>query len=159
MSTIIEIDTSSAIEEVIRLEKEIENYKKLSKQIEDENKELVKGMKELADQGGSNSEQFKQMNQKLIENRKTLVENNAARSVLTNSVKNLNKQMESAYRLQNNENTSLNSMRKSLTDLRVIYDNLEDQESEYAKSVLSDIAEMNEKLKSQEEAQGIYSRI
>ena len=27
MSTIIEIDTSSAIEEVIRLEKEIENYK------------------------------------------------------------------------------------------------------------------------------------
>ena len=65
MSTIIEIDTSSAIEEVIRLEKEIENYKKLSKQIEDENKELVKGMKELAEQGGSNSEQFKQMNQKL----------------------------------------------------------------------------------------------
>ena len=158
MSTIIEIDTSSAIEEVIRLEKEIENYKKLSKQIEDENKELVKGMKELAEQGGSNSEQFKQMNQKLIENRKTLVENNAARSVLTNSVKNLNKQMESAYRLQNNENTSLNSMRKSLTDLRVIYDNLEDQESEYAKQVLSDIAEMNEKVKSQEEAQGIYSR-
>ena len=158
MSTIIEIDTSSAIEEVIRLEKEIENYKKISKQLEDENKGLVKGMKELADQGGNNSEQFKQMSQKLIENRKTLVENNAARSVLTNSVKNLNKQMESAYRLQNNENSSLNSMRKSLTDLRVIYDNLEDQESEYAKSVLSDINEMNEAVKSQEEAQGIYSR-
>ena len=158
MSTIIEIDTSSAIEEVIRLEKEIENYKKISKQLEDENKGLVKGMKELADQGGNNSEQFKQMSQKLIENRKTLVENNAARSVLTNSVKNLNKQMESAYRLQNNENSSLNSMRKSLTDLRVIYDNLEDQESEYAKQVLSDINEMNEAVKSQEEAQGIYSR-
>ena len=158
MSTIIEIDTSSAIEEVIRLEKEIENYKKISKLLEDENKELVKGMKELADQGGDNSEQFKQMSQKLIENRKTLVENNAARSVLTNSVKNLNKQMESAYRLQNNENSSLNSMRKSLTDLRVIYDNLEDQESEYAKQVLSDINEMNGAVKSQEEAQGIYSR-
>ena len=64
MSTIIEIDTSSAIEEVIRLEKEIENYKKISKQLEDENKGLVKGMKELADQGGDNSEQFKQMSQK-----------------------------------------------------------------------------------------------
>ena len=72
---------------------------------------------------------------------------------------NLNKQMESAYRLQNNENTSLNSMRKIFTDLRVIYDNLEDQESEYAKQVLSDIAEIIKKIKSQEEAQGIYSRI
>lgn len=158
MSTIIEIDTSSAIEEVIRLEKEIENYKKISKQLDDENKALVKGMQELESQGGGNTEQFRQMNQKLIENRKTLVENNAARSVLTNSVKNLNKQMESAYRLQNNENSSLNSMRKSLTDLRVIYDNLEDQESEYAKQVLSDIAAMNKSVSSQEEAQGIYSR-
>ena len=72
---------------------------------------------------------------------------------------NLNKQMESAYRLQNNENTSLNSMRKIFTDLRVIYDNLEDQESEYAKQVLSDIAEIIKKIKSLEEAQGMYSRI
>ena len=42
--------------------------------------------------------------------------------------------------------------------MRVVYDNLEDKESEYAKSVLSDINEMNEAVKSQEEAQGIYAR-
>ena len=158
MSTIIEIDTSSAIEEVIRLEKEIERYNLSTKQLKDANKELEKGLQDLSAQGKGNSEQFQQMTQKLVENRKTLVENNAARSVLTNSVKNLNKQMESAYRLQTNESASLNSMRKSLTDLRVIYDNLEDQESEYAKQVLSDISAMNEAVTAQEEAQGIYSR-
>ena len=56
------------------------------------------------------------------------------------------------------EATSLKAMWKRLTDLRVIYDNLEDQESEYAKSVLSDINAMNEAVKSQEEAQGMYYR-
>lgn len=158
MSTIIEIDTRDAIESILALEKRVESYNQLTKQLEAENKTIVKTMQELANAGNANSEQYRQNNEQLVKNRKLLIETKSEKEVLTDAIKNQNKQLESAYRLQTQESKSLNEMRKHLIDLRVIYDNLEDQESEYAKSVLADINETNEAVKAQEEQQGIYTR-
>ena len=158
MSTIIEIDTRDAIESILALEKRVESYNQLTKQLEAENKTIVKTMQELANAGNANSEQYRQNNEQLVKNRKLLIETKSEKEVLTDAIKNQNKQLESAYRLQTQESKSLNEMRKQLVDLRVIYDNLSEQESDYAKSVLANINEMNEAVKAQEEQQGIYTR-
>ena len=158
MSTIIEIDTRDAIESILALEKRVESYNQLTKQLEAENKTIVKTMQELANAGDANSEQYRQNNEQLVKNRKLLIETKSEKEVLTDAIKNQNKQLESAYRLQTQESKSLNEMRKQLVDLRVIYDNLSEQESDYAKSVLANINEMNEAVKAQEEQQGIYTR-
>ena len=158
MSTIIEIDTRDAIESILALEKRVESYNQLTKQLEAENKTIVKTMQELANAGNANSEQYRQNNEQLVKNRKLLIETKSEKEVLTDAIKNQNKQLESAYRLQTQESKSLNEMRKQLVDLRVIYDNLEDQESDYAKSVLANINEMNKAVTAQEEQQGIYTR-
>lgn len=158
MSTIIEIDTHDAIESILALEKRVESYNQLTKQLETENKTIVKTMQELANAGNANSEQYRQNNEQLVKNRKLLIETKSEKEVLTDAIKNQNKQLESAYRLQTQESKSLNEMRKQLVDLRVIYDNLSEQESDYAKSVLANINEMNEAVKAQEEQQGIYTR-
>lgn len=158
MSTIIEIDTRDAIESILALEKRVESYNQLTKQLEAENKTIVKTMQELANAGNANSEQYRQNNEQLVKNRKLLIETKSEKEVLTDAIKNQNKQLESAYRLQTQESKSLNEMRKQLVDLRVIYDNLGEQESDYAKSVLANINEMNEAVKAQEEQQGIYTR-
>ena len=158
MSTIIEIDTRDAIESILALEKRVESYNQLTKQLETENKTIVKTMQELANAGNANSEQYRQNNEQLVKNRKLLIETKSEKEVLTDAIKNQNKQLESAYRLQTQESKSLNEMRKQLVDLRVIYDNLSEQESDYAKSVLANINEMNEAVKAQEEQQGIYTR-
>lgn len=63
-------------------------------------------------------------------------------ALMLDAIRTQSKQLEALMRLDKEEETSL-TMRKRLTDLRAVYDNLEDQESEYAKSVLSDINAMN----------------
>ena len=158
MSTIIEINTSEAVANLAKLREELEATKTKIKTLETENKSLVQEMQDLTKAGQENSEQFKKAAATLENNRRLLVMENAARGVTSDTIRTQSKQLEALMRLDKQEETSLNAMRKRLTDLRAVYDNLEDQESEYAKSVLSDINAMNEAVKSQEEAQGIYSR-
>ena len=158
MSTIIEINTSEAVSNLAKLREELEATKAKIKNLETENKSLVQEMQDLSKAGQENSEQFKKAAATLENNRRLIVLENAARGVTSDAIRTQSKQLEALMRLGEKEESSLNAMRKRLTDLRAVYDNLEDQESEYAKSVLSDINAMNEAVKSQEEAQGIYSR-
>ena len=57
------------------------------------------------------------------------------------------------------DTTSFNAILKHLKDLRAIYDNLEDKDSECAQQCLKNIAALNSEVKSQEEAQEACYRI
>lgn len=127
MSTIIEINTSEAVANLAKLREELEATKTKIKTLETENKSLVQEMQDLTKAGQENSEQFKKAAATLENNRRLLVMESAARGVTSDAVRTQSKQIEALIRLDKQEETSLNAMRKRLTDLRAVYDNLEDQ--------------------------------
>ncbi|MBD5131939.1 MAG: hypothetical protein HDT28_05030 [Clostridiales bacterium] len=157
----VKAENSEAIKRLAEQRVLVDQLRNSNKGLEAENKTLQKSMNDLAKQGKSNTDEYKEYSNKIKDNTVTITANNEAIKAANKEMTNQSRAIQNNIKFQKENTDSVQAMRAQLSMMKAEYYAMSKAERESADggvALQKQIKELNDDIGKAEQSIGVFGR-